>query len=236
MSRHELIFEIKNLKKKHGITNDQLLLAYALLYKVEWEIDQKDLLVLYNKGIVKGGNKVSTTALFGKEEASQVSLDLTFETDPIGTEETLTIAEALKKKFAPDKDFEEHFLKEIAQSYFGGDTKIAYYYMIYKALFPKSSSSTDNSKWNAVFGFRYDGKTKWTSSTVAAKKFAKIYKTVDIGLFLSGVFYYMKDSIDYERATCYAVRSDRYLQLHDSWTHIAKEKLEEAKQKEKKDV
>ena len=46
----------------------------------------------------------------------------------------------------------------------------------------------------------------------------------------------MKDSIDYERATCYAVRSDRYLQLHDSWTQIAKEKLEEAKQKEKKDV
>jgi len=233
VTRQEFMYEIKNLTKKHGITIDQLLLTYSYLYGINWSKFSKsdDVLVLYNKGILTAGNKVNTTKLFGKKESGQLQLNMESESEPKGTEETLKLAENLKATFGVDADFTEDNLKEVAQTYFKGDVTIAYYFMIYKGLFPKSTKNQDNAKWNSYFGFRFDDMSKWTTTVAMANKFAKIYKTEDIGLFLSGTFYYVKDTIDYERGKCYAVRADRFLDMYKEWIKVAEDKFNLAQKK-----
>ena len=226
MTRQEFMYEIKKLMFDHNLSLQQVMILYAMLYKIEWDYKSEDYVALLAKGLLKPGNKVNVDKLFPKDK-EEPELDLTFETSPITTEETAKLVKTLEGTFVPEKNKNPNVVKEIAETHFAGDINIARHFIIFKALFPKATESTDNAKWNMHFGFRYTGTTRWKTTPILTRQFAKIYKSKDIGLFLSGTYYYIRDSIDTARGTCYASTADKYIRFYTDWYDIAKEKLEE---------
>lgn len=225
LTRQEFLYEIIDLKRTHSINLDQVLLLYSMMYKIEWTRTAEDLIMLFQKGLVKPGYVVDVDKLYsGKKTNEQLLLDFNFSTEPKGTEETLKLSENLKKTFVPDKFQTEEYIKLTADEYFKGDIGIAEHFITFKFLFPKPNASGDNTKWNSHFEFSYEDSSRWDDSMVVVHKFRDVYKKKDIGYFLSGLYYFIRDAIDFEQGRCFATKPNKFLDSHNSWYELAKEK------------
>jgi hypothetical protein len=230
VSRSAFIFELRDVMKEHALTLDQAIYLLALVEDIDWESTAADALALVSKGLIRD-NKVNQTLLFRTRPPIQGVLDLNFESKSRSTEETLRIAHNIEAKLVTSTHLTNEYRKTVADEYFKGDLNIARYYIIFRHLFPVKDIKA-NANWNKHFGMNYAGITLWDSHVRVAKKFHELYRKKDIGLLLSGLYYYVKDSLNYESDMCYITKPYKYLQAYEPWYEIAKERLEE-KQREK---
>ncbi len=232
ISRPEFLYEIKEVMKTHSITLNQTMMLYFMLYNIKFDSNGADVVALYQKGLLKAGNTVVLTKLFGdKLKREQMEMKFEFTTVPKGSKDTVMLATNLGKAFVPDIELETKSIKSVADTYFKGDVGIAEYFIIFKYLFPRPNSAGNNLKWNTHFGFSYDAGSRWDDSMVVARKFTKIFITKDIGIFLSGLYYYIHDSINFDMGECYATKPNKFLDSYSSWYDLAKSKYEKSKLK-----
>jgi hypothetical protein len=227
ITRTSFIFEIKDIMKEHALTLDQAVYLLASMEGIDWELTGADALSLVNKGLIREG-KVNQTLLFRTRPAIQGTLELNFESVPRGTEETLAVAHNLEDKLVPAMHLTEEFKKSIADEYFKGDLNVARYFIIFRHLFPVRDIKA-NAACNKHFGFSYNGITLWDSHIRVAKKFHEIYRKKDIGLFLMGAYYCVRDSIDIDHERCFMTKPYKFLLAFEPWYESAKERLEERK-------
>ncbi len=230
ITRPEFLYEVKDVMKEHGLTATQTFQVLSLLHGIEWEIPATDLIILVNKRLVKAGNKVNVDVLFRRDKSKQLIIDLTFNSDPVGTEETLKLAANLLKELVDPEQLKETNLKTIANEYFAGDVTKAKYFTIFRAMFPIKNLK-ENKRWNKHFKITYEGSSRWSSSYIVPKKFDKIFKERDIGLFLTGLYYAVVDSIDYNTHMCFITKPEKFLNDYTQWYDLAKSKLETIKRK-----
>lgn len=227
ITRPEFAYEMIGLMRTHSITLNQTFILYCKLYDIKYEFPDAelyaaDLMALFNKGLLRSGQKVNRTKMFGKKKSAQLTLDINFTTDPICTDETLKLAKNLEAQFVPEWRLTDENIKAEADTSFRGDLGIARYFMTFRALFP----TAQNENWNTHFGFGYIGTNRWDTSTMIEKKFKDVYKTRDIGLFLAGTYYYILDSIESVKGECYCSKPGPYLDSYRQWYELAKTKLE----------
>lgn len=230
ISRPKFLYEIKDVMKTYTITLEQAMALYFLVYGIEWKLGAADLIVLFQKGLIKPGNKVVIKKLFAHLQGEQTELVFNFSTSPKGTVETLKLAKNLEEKFVPKDEQTEKYIKATADTYFKGDIGIAKYFLIFKAMFPKANKVGDNSKWNIHFGFNYEEDSRWSDSMVVVKKFKDIYLKKDIGYFLTGLYYYIKDSINFDLGTSYATKPNKFLLSYKSWYELAETRFKSQKE------
>ena len=216
--------------KEHSLTLDQAIYLLSSIHNIDWEVTGADVLSLVSKGLIRD-NKVNQTLLFRTRPPIQGTLDLNFESKPRGTDETLRIAHNLESKLVPAMHLTEEYRKSIADEYFKGDISTARYFIIFRHLFPVRDIKA-NIYWNKHFGFSYNGITLWDSHVRVAKKFHEIYRKKDIGLFLSGAYYCVKDSLDIEQERCFMTKPYKFLLAFEPWYETAKERLEEAQREQ----
>lgn len=239
MSEHtaEVLATINELMVTHNITLEQAFHVMCLINLVPNDgITAEAVVGLYNKGLLKDG-KVAVNKAFPEkkiaEKEAQLELDMKVDVEPIGTEETLSLAHKIEKQFVPDKylDDTKHpskdvtWLEYMANMYFKGDTTITRYYLIFRALFPKKDKS-ENKKWNKHFGFTYDGITLWDSSMLVAKKFLSVYRKVDMGIFILATYEAVKDGIDFEHQKSFMQKPGKFLNSYHDYLLTAVEKAE----------
>jgi len=224
LNRASFIYELKDIMKEHALTLEQAVFLLASLHDIEWELTGADALSLVNKGLIKD-NKVNQTILFRTRPALQGVLDINFETKPRASDETLRMAHNLETKLVPSIHLAPSYQKTVADEYFKGDLTVARYYIIFRHLFPVRDLKL-NASWNKHFGFTYEGISLWDSHIRVAKKFHEIYRKKDIGLFLSGTYYCVSDTLDAEHSRCFMTKPYKFLLAFEPWYELAKEKLE----------
>lgn len=226
-TRSSFIYELKDIMKEHALTIDQAIYLLASISGIDWELTGADALSLVSKGLIRD-NKINQTLLFRTRPPIQGVLDLNFETKPRSTDETLRIAHNLETKLVPAMHLTNEFRKSVADEYFKGDISVARYFIIFRHLFPVRDLKA-NTNWNKHFGFSYNGITLWDSHIRVAKKFHEIYRKKDMGLFLSGTYYCVKDSLDLDNERCFMTKPYKFLLAFEPWYEHAKEVLEERK-------
>jgi hypothetical protein len=229
-NRASFIYELRDIMKEHALSLDQAIYLLASLHDIDWELTGADALSLISKGLIKD-NKVNQTVLFRTRPALQGTLDMNFETKPKGDDETLRIAHNLEIKLVPSGHLTDDYRKKIADEFFKGDKSVARYFIIFRHLFPVRDMKA-NANWNKHFGFSYNGISLWDSHVRVAKKFHEIYRKKDIGLFLSGAYYCVRDSIDLEQERCFMTKPYKFLLAFEPWYETAREKLDESKVKQ----
>jgi hypothetical protein len=227
VNRSAFIYEIKDIMKEHALTLDQAVYLLASIHSIDWELTGADALSLVSKGLIKD-NKVNQTILFRTRPSIQGTLDFNFESKPKGTDETLKLAHNLETKLVPSAHLTADYVKKTADEYFKGDISVARYFIIFRHLFPVRDIKS-NLHWNKHFGFSYDGISLWDSHIRVAKKFHEIYRKKDIGLFLSGAYHCVRDSINVEESRCFMTKPYKFLLAFEPWYETARERLEEAK-------
>lgn len=227
ISRSSFIYELKDIMKEHALTIDQAVYLLASIETIDWELTGADALSLVSKGLIRD-NKVNQTLLFRARPMIQGVLDLNFETKPRATDETLKLAHNLESKLVSAIHLTNEFRKTVADEYFKGDLTVAKYFIIFRHLFPVRDLKA-NLNWNKHFGFSYNGITLWDSHVRVAKKFHDIYRKKDIGLFLSGAYYCVRDSLDLEKERCFMTKPYKFLLAFEPWYEAAREKLDENK-------
>lgn len=230
ITRSSFIFEVRDLMKEHALTLEQAMYLLASIHNIDWELSGSDALSLVNKSLIKN-NKVNQTLLFRTRPPIQGTLELNFETKPRSSDETLSIAHNLEARLVPEIHLTDEFKKSVADEYFKGDLTVAKYFIIFRHLFPVRDLKA-NVLWNKHFGFKYNGITLWDSHIRVSKKFHDIYRKKDIGLFLSGAYYCVKDSLDIDQERCFMTKPYKFLLAFEPWYEHAKERMAE-KQKEK---
>lgn len=230
LNRASFIYELKDIMKEHALTLEQAIYLLATIETIDWELTGADALSLVSKGLIRD-NKVNHTVLFRTRPALQGVLDLNAESKPRGTDQTLKIAHNLENKLVPGIHLTDAYRKTIADEFFKGDLGVARYFIIFRHLFPVRDIKA-NIQWNKHFGFSYNGITLWDSHVRVSKKFHDIYRKKDIGLFLSGAYYCVKDSINIEDERCFMTKPYKFLLAFEPWYESAKEQLEE-KEREK---
>jgi hypothetical protein len=230
LNRASFIYELRDIIKEHGLTLEQAIYLLASLHDIDWELTGADALSLISKGLIKD-NKVNQTVLFRTRPAIQGTLDFNSESVPKGDEETLRLAHNLEAKFVPSAHLTEDYRKKIADEFFKGDKSVARYFIIFRHLFPVRDLKA-NSTWNKHFGFSYNGISLWDSHVRVAKKFHEIYRKKDIGLFLSGAYHCVRDSIDLDSERCFMTKPYKFLLAFEPWYETARERMDEAKTKQ----
>lgn len=224
-TRSSFIFELRDVMKEHQLTLDQAVYLLASLHSIDWELSGADALSLVNKGLIRD-NKVNQTILFRTRPPIQGVLDFNTESKPRGTEETLRMAHNLETKLVPAIHLADAYRKTTADEFFKGDLTVAKYFIIFRHMFPVRDIKA-NVLWNRHFGFSYNGITLWDSHIRVSKKFHEIYRKKDIGLFLSGAYYCVSDSLDAEHEKCFMTKPYKFLLAFEPWYETAKERLEE---------
>lgn len=221
----DFIYTVQEIMKEHSVTLGQAMYLLATVYGITWELSGADALSLVSKGLIRN-NKINQTLLFRTRPVIQGTLDLNFETKPKGTDETLRLADNLETRFVPPIHLDATYRKSIADEYFKGDLSVARYFIIFKHLFPVKDTKL-NHLWNRHFGFIYGGITLWDPHVRVAKKFLDIYRKRDIGLFLSGCYYKVVDSLDVQTEKCFMTKPYKFLEAYESWYEIAETKFKE---------
>lgn len=226
----DFIYTVKDIMKEHSLTWGQAMYLMSTFYGIDCELSGADALSLVNKGLIKN-NKINQTLLFRTRPVIQGTLDLNFETKPKGTVETLRLADNLETRFVPPAHLDAAYRKSIADEYFKGDLSVARYFIIFKHLFPVKDVKLNNL-WNRHFGFIYGGITLWDPHVRVAKKFLDIYRKRDIGLFLSGCYYKVVDSLDVQTEKCFMTKPYKFLEAYEAWYEVAETKFKEKMVKE----
>ena len=91
-----------------------------------------------------------------------------------------------------------------------------------------------NAKWNKYFGYVYDDITRWDTHIRVAKKFYEFYRKIDIGIFLAGTFYYLKDTTNGQEETCWMTKPYKYMGVYEQWYEMAENHFKEEAKKENK--
>ena len=226
----DFIYTVKDIMKEHALTLGQAMYLMSTVYGIDCELSGSDALSLVNKGLIKN-NKINQTLLFRVRPVIQGTLDLNFETKPKGTTDTLRLADNLETRFVPPVHLDTAYRKTIADEYFKGDLSVARYFIIFKHLFPVKDAKLNNL-WNKHFGFIYGGITLWDPHIRVAKKFLDIYRKRDIGLFLSGCYYKIVDSLDIQTEKCFMTKPYKFLEAYEAWYEVAETKFNEKLKRE----
>lgn len=229
-TRSDFIYEIQDLMQEHGITLQQTMYLLCRFHNIEWELAAADLLPLIQKRLLTTDLKPNSKVVFRDRQPAQQELGMSFSSQPKSSDETLKLAHNLEKKLVFDKYLTEDYKKEIADKYFKGDLTVARYFIIFKALFPVRDKKK-NGNWNRHFGIVFDDMSRWDNHVRVSKKFHEIYRKRDIGIFLAGTYYYVRDTIDEEYESCFVSKPYKYLNSYETWYELAEEKMEEQKNK-----
>ena len=231
MTRPAFIYELQDIMKEHSLTLNQTVQLLALLHGITGDVPASDQIVLMNKRLLKPGNEVDIKILFRRREDKQLALKMNFSTDAKGTDDTLKLAHNLEKEFVLDVFLTDAHRKEVADKFFSGDLTIARYFTIFKSLFPRRGLKS-NKKWNKHFRITYDDSDRWSSSYIIPKKFEKLFKKKDIGLLLMGLYFAIKDGIDYDAFKTFVIKPQTFLENWEQWYELAETKLEDVKEAE----
>lgn len=222
----DVLYEIIDLKKEHSITTEQALILLSIHADITWTASADDTLILINKGLVLPGGKLNSSVVFRVRDPQVGVLELNPESVPNGTEETLALAHKLENTFVLEHWRTPEHRKMIADEYFKGDLTVARYFLIFKGLFPVRDIER-NKLWNKAFEIDYTGTTKWDSAIAIAKKFHKeIFLKKDIGIFLSGTYFWVKENINEETEDCYITKPYKYLFSYGEHYELARERIE----------
>lgn len=228
-TRAEFIFELQHIMEEHSIDVDLTIKALAKLYNISWVCTHEDEIALFTKGILTAGtNKINVKKLFKGLAQENKQLEIGFKTEPKGTEETLKLADNLETNFVPPDKITDEQIKIVADRHFHGDIGTAKYFIIFECLFPKKHM-TLNRLWNLHFGITHTGTNKWDISGAVPSKFHKLYLQHDIGLFLTGVYLYVKDSIDLKKMMVFCGKPRNFLVNWNQWYEEAKLLIEDRK-------
>ena len=209
-SYSDCLYGMKEIMTDHHLTLEQTFYILCLANGIECDVSPNDENALFNKNLIKSGRRVNKTLLFHLKADQQLSLDMNFETAPIGSDFTLDIADRIEKRFTSDELLSDVTRKKVADRYFKGDLTISRYFIIFRSLFPVSNIKR-NSKWNLSFGFIYGGIDLWDSNQRVARKLAEIYRKKDIGIFLESAFTRVKNSLDIENERCFMTKPYKFL-------------------------
>lgn len=227
----EAVLFIKGLMMKHSITADQALHLMCSVYSIDSNISVTDALSMVNKGLLKGRDfKAVPSKIFEMELPTQLTLDATWESKPIGDELTLDIADRIEKRFTHERLLDTELRKSIALKYFKGDITIARYFLIFRSLFPVNNPEY-NKKWNQAFGITYEDGDRWFISKEVISSFSKYYRKYDIGLILETLYHTVKNSINYESGKCFMTKPIKFL---DNFEHLQEEIVEVIEDRKKK--
>jgi len=225
--------KLRELMTDHNLTEHQAIILLATCFKIEWEFDLPSLLRLKQLNLLDDSNATTPERIFKDCEITQTTLDMTFESAPIVKVDTSVMVNNLEDKLVPDKYKTDEYITEVAKEFFKGDKTLARYFTIFRFILPHIDK-TDNAKWNKHFGLVYSGATLWKNNVVLRKKFADVYMKKDIGLFLVGVYYAVRNSIT-EDYRCFMTTATRFMEDYQSWYEYAENsfnKKEKAPEKE----
>jgi hypothetical protein len=227
----DALYGIQDIMREHSLTLEQAFYILCKFYNIEQDKSMQVEGTLYNKGLIKD-KKVNATLLFHLKRPVQTTLDLAFESKPIGTEFTLDRATRIEKEFVLDEFLDEKERKIVADKHFKGDKVLARYFIIFRSLFPVNMKR--NSKWNKKFGFTYTGYDMWDDHPRVSKKFIEIYKKFDIGIFLEATYKRMRSAVNLEQETCFMVKPYKHMLSFDMYYREVLSDLEKASKKKDK--
>ena len=205
-----MLYHIKELMTDHSLTLEQVFHLLCILHNIESVVAPGVENALYNKGLLRPGNKVNQTLLLHLKTGTQLEMNLNFSTEAVGTDFTLDIADRIEKVFTCDEFLTATFRKKTADMYFKGDLTLARYFLIFRSLFPVKDKKR-NARWNTKFGFIYDGIGLWDTKPNVAKKFAEIFRKQDIGVFLEALFSQVRDATNFEEGKTYMTKPYKFL-------------------------
>jgi hypothetical protein len=218
---------IKELMEVHDITSNQALYLMFKLNNIEYDVTKDEHGGLFNKGLLLLDDEVNTDVAFAyKKNGGQLELKLEIETTPKGTEISLTIAEKIEKEFVVDENLTNEYRQEVASEFFKSDKIVARYFIIFEALFPTKNPKR-NRKWNAKFGFIYNGVGLKDHSVRVAKKFHEVFRKKDMGVFLEATYNKVRDSINLEKEECYMMKPYKFLSSYSDYYRDAKETMKQ---------
>lgn len=90
------------------------------------------------------------------------------------------------------------------------------FFLLFLELFP-TSDKAKNKDWEMLFGAEYQGVTLRKVSEGTAKKFEKIIKTKDIGIFLAGTYQHILESYNKEKQQYYPKAIENYFKEWEHW-------------------
>lgn len=228
----QTIEKIVDVSRRLRITCNQalFLLAYQNgVYTVD--IPGEELLELVKKGFMKG-NRVTQEAMERLDAAltdvKQVEIERTLVNAqyPILTKDTGQLTKRLATHFLGDRLTGKEFERLLA--YEKNPIAVPFLF-IFLEMFP-TSNSKKNAAWNKHF------ETKWGSSVTlrkmsagTARKFKKIWKKKDIGLFLLGTYLHVKESYNEDAEKYYCKSIENYLAEWEHWYNMAEDMLESGK-------
>ena len=221
----DALYGIQGIMADHHITLEQAFYLLCKTYGLDYVIELSDSNSLYQKGLMKPGDKVNKTLLFHLKNAQQLTLDLACETKPNGNEYTLDVADRIEKQFTSDWLLKDEKRNEVAKKHFKGDLTAARYFLIFRSLFPVRSPR-NNKKWNTKFGFVFNGVDLWDDSPRVAKKFHEVYRKLDIGVFLEATYIKIKNFTDFEAQKCFMTKPFKFLNAFDSVYEEAMDSIE----------
>jgi hypothetical protein len=218
---------IKELMEVHDLTSNQALYLMFKLNNIEYDITKDEHGGLFNKGLLLFDDEVNTDIAFAyKKKNGQLELNLKIESEPKGTEVSLMIAERIEKEFVIEENLTEKYRQEVANEFFKGDKVVARYFIIFESLFPTKNPKR-NRKWNAKFGFVYNGVGLRDHSIRVAKKFHEVFRKKDIGVFLEATYNKVRDSINLEKEECYMMKPYKFLSSYSDYYRDAKEVMKQ---------
>lgn len=103
---------------------------------------------------------------------------------------------------------------------------------LFLELFP-TADKQKNANWEKLFSAEYDGVTLRKISAGTAKKFERIIKTRDVGIFLAGTYQHILESYSGKNGKYYPKAIENYFKEWEHWYDNASVKISKAVSKRK---
>jgi hypothetical protein len=231
INRGKCVADFIAIAEHFSITPNQVMKLIGIAHGIiPRDFTPNELTSLITKRLMTSNYKVNTERLFKplkalnlEEEDFDVPIVMDDDT-PNHTELGNDMLDKLFATFVIEDQKAETYINYVAKKYFLGNFKEAKAYIVFGSLFPKSDLVEDRL-WNAHFGITFEGKTKWEDKSTVRNKFSSIYRRYDIGMFLAGTYYAVKNSIDYSKYMCYMSKVSRYLTDYEQWITYAEKQL-----------
>jgi len=233
----EFVELVNHLETTHSLTTREVILLLRMITGFATDITIPEQFTLSTKGLLSSNGKdVLEGLLWTGKEAIQTSMVMLHNSKPKANKTALDIVEKIAATLLPDnKEKVNSLIEDYAVKYFQNDLEIARYFTILRFIYPPLKEE-HNANWVNHFIVQPNQTNLWSPNAKMTSKFRAIYIKKDIGIFLLGVYYAMKDSIDLNKGAYYMPSIVNFMEKYDVWYEYAEEKVNQAVVKEAKTV
>jgi len=223
----ESIERIISLKKSLKINSTESLFLFATNENIDGiDISADEVLNLVSRGLFKSGKLTEEALLIINNDDKVKPLEVVGPTNNPQLPKLNPTSAAIVKRLATHFIAKGIPMKEIDKlnSYSSNKLSLPFMYLFLE-MFPTKDKSK-NKAWEKHFGSEWDNVTLRRITNGTARKFASIWKTKDIGLFLLGTYIFIKSSFNEKSGKYFVKNIENYLAEYQHWYEEASDMLE----------